>query len=223
MVMAHPTSLAGGDAAAEHLAAASSIRRYEERLARDPRSLAFAPLADLYRKAGRTREAIRLCREGLGRFPAYATARLILAKALSDAGDADGALGEVQAILDASPADVPAHRLASELHRRAGRLAEAVAHLRQVVALDANDRESRVLLEVLGGVASPSEGSALRRVLADDTFVTLSFGGACLEQGLVDEAAQIFVRLLRKDPGHARARERLDEALRIKTQRRKGS
>jgi len=38
----------------------------------------------------------------------------------------------------------------------------------------------------------------------------------------VDEAAQIFVRLLRRDPGDARARERLDEALRIKTQRRKG-
>ena len=52
--------------------------------------------------------------------------------------------------------------------------------------------------------------------------MTLSFGGVCLAQGLVDEAAQIFVRLLRKDPGDTRARERLDEALRIKTQRRKG-
>ena len=223
MVMVHPASLAGGDTAGDDLATTSSIRRYEERLARDPSSLAFAPLADLYRKAGRARDAIRLCREGLGRFPAYATARLILAKALSDDGDAQGALGEVQAILESSPTDAPAHRLAGELHRRAGRLVEAVTHLRQVVALDANDRESRVLLEVLGGGAGPSEGSALRRLLADDTFVTLSFGGACLEQGLVDEAAQIFVRILRKDPGDARARERLDEALRLKTQRRKGS
>jgi hypothetical protein len=39
----------------------------------------------------------------------------------------------------------------------------------------------------------------------------------------VDEAAQISLRLLRRDPGHARARERLEEALRLKTQRRKGS
>jgi len=223
MVMVYSASPAGGDAVAEGLAAASAIRRYEERLTKDPGSLAFAPLADLYRKAGRTREAVTLCREGLGRFPAYATARLILAKALSDDGDAEGALGEVQAILEMSPTDAPAHRLASDLHRRTGRLTEAVAHLRQVVALDPNDRESRVLLEVLGGVAGPPEGSALRRLLVDETFVTLSFGGACLEQGLVDEAAQIFVRILRKDPGNARARERLDEALRIKTQRRKGS
>lgn len=223
MVMGYPDSPAGEDAVAEDATAASSIRRYEERLARDPGSLAFAPLADLYRKAGRTREAVTLCREGLGRFPAYATARLILAKALSDDGDPEGALGEAQAILDRSPTDAPAHRLASELYRRAGRLTEAVAHLRQVVALDPNDRESRVLLEVLGGAAEPAAGSALRRLLADETFVTVSFGSACLEQGLVDEAAQIFVRILRKDPGNARARERLDEAVRVKTQRRKGS
>ena len=78
------------------------------------------------------------------------------------------------------------------------------------------------MLDVLGGAGVPSEGSALRKLLADDTFVTQSFGGACLAQGLVDEAAQIFVRLLRKDPGDMHAREQLDEALRIKTQRRKG-
>jgi tetratricopeptide (TPR) repeat protein len=222
MWVAYAVPRGSGDEVAEDVAAASSIRRYEERLAKDPGSLAFAPLADLYRKAGRRREAVALCRDGLGRFPGYSTARLILAKALVDDGDVPGALAEVQAILDASPADVPAHRLAAELHRRAGRLAEAVPHLRQIAALDPADRESRMMLEVLGGAGVLSEGSALRKLLADDTFVTQSFGSACLAQGLVDEAAQVFVRLLRKDPSDVRARERLDEALRIKTQRRKG-
>ena len=61
------------------------------------------------------------------------------------------------------------------------------------------------------------------RVLADDTFATMSMGALCLEQGLNDEAAQIFLRLTRKNPGDARARERLEEALRAKTQKRKGS
>ena len=109
---------------------------------------------------------------GSARFPAYGTARLILAKSLADDGDSDGALAEVQVILDASPADAPAHRLAGELHRRAGRLAEALPHVRQVVALDPTDRESRMVLEVLGGAGAPSEGSALRRLLAEETFVT---------------------------------------------------
>ena len=116
---------------AEEPAAAFAIRRYEERLARDPGSLAFAPLADAHRKAGRPGEAIRLCRVGLERFPDYATARLILAKALADGGDPEAALAEVRVILQGNPADAQAHRLAGELERRAGRLPEALAHLRQ--------------------------------------------------------------------------------------------
>ena len=94
--MVQPVPRVGGDVAAQE-AAQSAIRRYEERLAKDPASLAFAPLADAYRKAGRSREAIRLCREGLDRFPHYATARLVLAKALLDEGDTDGAAAELRA------------------------------------------------------------------------------------------------------------------------------
>lgn len=218
-----PEPQVGAPVAAEEGALTAAIRRYEERLARDPGSLAFAPLADAYRKAGRTRDAIRLCREGLERFPHYVTARLILAKALLDDGNPDGALDEVRAILSASPQEAQAHRLAGDLYRRAGALGDAVGHLEQAVRLDPGDRESRALLEVLGAGGTVPEGSALKQQLADDTFVTVSFGTVCLEQGLVDEAAQIFLRLLGRDLSNARARQGLEEALRIKTQRRKGS
>jgi tetratricopeptide (TPR) repeat protein len=219
--MGHSPPRVGGDIAAEDPAASSAIRRYEERLAKDPGSLAFAPLADAYRKAGRTREAIRLCRDGLERFPEYATARLILAKSLLDEGDAEAALVEVRVVLDRNGTDAQAHRLAGELERRRGRLDTAMTHLRQAAALDPSDRESRVLLEVLEAGGKAHEGSTLERLLTDDTFATMSFATVCLEQGLVDEAAQIFLRLLRKDPDHLQARRKLEEALRIKTQRRK--
>lgn len=219
--MAKPIPQDGG-AAAEDLVAAGAIRRYEERLARDPASLAFAPLADAYRKVGRTREAINLCREGLGRFPHYTTARLILAKAHLDDGNPEAALAELAVIIQASPKDTQAQRMAAEIHRKAGRWDEARQHLERVVKLDAADRESRLLLDALQAEGRAGEGGPLGRVLADETFATMSMGALCLEQGLADEAAQIFLRLSRKDPGDARARERLEEALRAKTQRRKG-
>jgi len=101
--MVNPVSPLGGTLTPDDLATLNAIRRYEERLAKDPTSLAFAPLADAYRKGGRARDAIRLCREGLERFPQYVTARLILAKALVDDGNPDGALDEVRAILANSP------------------------------------------------------------------------------------------------------------------------
>src|SRR6267142_360633 len=210
--MANPVSPVGGTLTPDDPATLSAIRRYEERLARDPTSLAFAPLADAYRKTGRVRDAIRLCREGLERFPHYVTARLILSKALLDDGDPDGALSEVRAILEVSPHEAQAHRLAGDLYRRSGALADAVSHLEHAVRLD-----------VRGAGGSVSDNSALKQLLADDTFVTMSFGRVCLEQGLVDEAAQIFLRLLGRDLRHVGAREGLEEALRLKTQRRKGS
>lgn len=199
-----------------------AIRRQEERVARDPGSLAFAQLADLYRKAGRTEDAVRVCRDGLVRYPHYTTARLILAKALSAEGDLDGALAELRTILEVSPKDVQCHRLAAEIHRRRGRIDEAVGHLETAVRLDPGDRESRALLSLLRAAAPPGgEASGLPRLLADDTFATVAFGALCLEQGCVEEAAQTFTRILRKDPDHREARERLEQALRAR-QRRKG-
>jgi tetratricopeptide (TPR) repeat protein len=199
-----------------------AIRRQEERLARDPASLAFAQLADLYRKAGRMRDAVALCRNGLTRYPHYTTARLILAKALVADGQLAPAQVELDAILETSPKDVQCHRLAAEIQRRLGHIDEAVRHLEAAVALDPGDRESQGLLSLLRAAGPPSdEATGLARVLGDDTFATITFGALCLDQGCVEEAVQIFTRILRKNPDHREARDQLEGALRAR-QRRKG-
>src|SRR6059036_642422 len=129
----------------DDLALDATIRRHEERLARDPTSLAFAQLADLYRKAGRTREAVAVCRNGLARYPQYTTARVILA---------------------ASPKDAQCHRLAAEIQRRLGHIDRAVTHLEAAVRLDPGDRESRSLLGLLRATTpAAGEASGLQRVL----------------------------------------------------------
>jgi predicted Zn-dependent protease len=205
----------------DELAMAAAIRRQEERLAKDPTSLAFAQLADLYRKAGRAADAIATCRAGLLRYPHYTTARLILAKTLLSEDEPTAALEEIQAILQVSPKDVQCHRLAAEAHRRMGRLDAAVQSLEAAVALDPGDRESRALLSLLKADPGGEDTAGVARLLADDTFVTPAFGAVCLEQGLADEAAQVFTRMLRKDPGNTEARQRLEAALRARS-RRKG-
>jgi tetratricopeptide (TPR) repeat protein len=202
-------------------AVTAAIRRYEERLVKDPASLVFATLADLYRKAGRLAEAAALCRDGLERFPQYTTARLILARTLLDAGEDDAALGELGAIVTVSPEDVQCRRLLAEAERRRGDVDAAIRHLEAAVALDPGDREARATLMLL--TASPGEPPAtgMARVLRDDTFVTVTFGHLCLEQGLIEEAATIFTRLLRKDSTNRPAREGLEQALRVRSGRKR--
>lgn len=206
---------------ADDVALAATIRRQEERLAKDPTSLAFAQLADLYRKAGRPADAIATCRSGLLRYPHYTTARLILAKTLLAENDPAAALEEIEAILQVSPKDVQCHRLAAEAHRRMGRLDAAVQSLESAVSVDPGDRESRALLAVLRADAGVGEAAGVARLLADDTFVTPAFGALCLEQGLAEEAAMVFTRLLRQDPENRDTRERLELAIRARS-RRKG-
>jgi len=216
MAMAEPSQLI------EDSVLASSIRRYEARFAKAPTSLAFAPLADLYRKAGRHDEAIALCREGLKRYPRYETARLILAKALLASGDLDAAETEFRAMVALAPDNVQAHQALADIYRGSGDLKKALYHLEQVVALDRGNREARALLEAFSDSAGgASDGAPLRRLLEDDTFITMTFGSICLQQGCVDEAITVFARILRKDPLHAEARQRLDHALRMKAQRRR--
>jgi tetratricopeptide (TPR) repeat protein len=201
---------------------AVAMRRHEERLARDPSSLAFAQLAELYRKAGRTQDAIALCRQGLARYPQYTTARLTLARTCLGEGRLDEAMTELRIVLEATPKDVQCLRLASEIERRRGNIDGAAEYLETAVKHDPSDRESRALLGLLrADPQAAAEASGLARVLRDDTFVTLTFGAACLDQGCLDEAAAVFTRLLRKDPDNSRAREGLEQTLRARS-RRKG-
>ena len=203
-------------------ALAVAIRRHEERLARDPSSLAFAQLAELYRKVGRTQDAIALCRQGLARYPQYTTARLTLARTCLGEGRLDEAMTELRIVLEATPKDVQCLRLASEIERRRGNIDGAAEYLETAVKHDPSDRESRALLGLLrADPQAAAEASGLARVLRDDTFVTLTFGAACLDQGCLDEAAAVFTRLLRKDPDNSRAREGLEQTLRARS-RRKG-
>ncbi len=197
-----------------------AIRRYEERLAKDPSSLVFATLADLYRKVGRIPEAVALCREGLARVPHYTTARLVLAKAHMAAGDLDAAQAELTAILERSPRDAECHRLLAEVRRRQGDVDGAVLHLESAIRLDPGDRDAKATLRLLRGTAAGETDTGIARVLRDDLFATVTFGQICLAQGLVEEAADVFARLLRREPDNQRARDGLEQALRGKSRKR---
>ena len=192
------------------------IRRLEERLARDPASPLFAPLADAYRKAGRLEAAITLCRDGLRRYPHYTTARMILARAYLETGDGAAAERELQEVLTQTPDDLQAHRLLAEIYRDRGEAEAAIRHLERVLLLDPFDAWARGQREVLR-VQRPAGGR--RTILEDDVFATVTFGDLCFQQGHYDDAIRIYSRVLGSDPGNVRARQRLDEALRSRGRR----
>ena len=64
------------------MADSARIQELRRRVQVDPASIAFAALAEEYRRGGRFEEAIETCAVGLQRHPSYLSARVTLGRAL---------------------------------------------------------------------------------------------------------------------------------------------
>lgn len=128
---------------------ADEIEHYLAILAKNPSSRAFAQLGDAYRRQGRCADAIAVCERGLERYPNYAGARMILARALLEQGDLLRAEAEFRRVLDQVPDNIPAHRALGDLLHSRGREAEALAVYEALLDLTPFDREAGELAESL--------------------------------------------------------------------------
>jgi tetratricopeptide (TPR) repeat protein len=90
------------------------------RVEADPTSIAFAALAEEYRRAGQYDEAVAVCRTGLTRHPAYLSARVTLGRALLELNELDAAQAELEAVLKIAPENLAATRALGDIAARRG-------------------------------------------------------------------------------------------------------
>ena len=105
------------------------IEELRRRVQADPASIAFAALAEEFRRVGRYDDAIETCRTGLQRHPAYLSARVTLGRALIETGDFDGAREELETVLRSAPENLAAIRGLAQIHERLGHSTEMDPHL----------------------------------------------------------------------------------------------
>ena len=103
----------------------SRIEELKRRVLLDPASIAFAALAEEYRRHGDFEEAVATCRAGLQRHPAYLSARVTLGRALLEMGRFDEARDELEHVLRVAPENLAAIRALADIHHRRG---EALEH-----------------------------------------------------------------------------------------------
>jgi hypothetical protein len=72
------------------------IPAYNIRPAPEPTEASFVRLAEAYRKEGLLEDAVRICRDGLARFPASWSGRLVLGKILLERGAVEEAYDELE-------------------------------------------------------------------------------------------------------------------------------
>lgn len=88
------------------------------RVEKDLASIAFAQLAEAYRRAGDYREAVRVGRAGLAHHPTYLSARVTLGRALTELGDYAAARRELESVVGVAPDNLAAIRGLADLHLR---------------------------------------------------------------------------------------------------------
>ncbi len=142
------------------------IEELRRRVQKDRASIAFAQLAEEYRRAGRFREAIDTCRTGLSHHPGYLSAHVTLGRALIETGELGAAQEELKRVLSAAPENLAAIKGLADIHRRRGELPEALAHYRRALEfaphdLDLEQLVSRIVRELEPAAGQPEPDRSL--------------------------------------------------------------
>lgn len=109
------------------------IEELKRRVQSDPASIAFAALAEEYRRAERFEEAIETCRAGLVRHPSYLSAHVTLGRSLIEVGRLQDAREELEFVLKLAPENLAAIRGLAEIHKRMGEDAGEAAPVPELV------------------------------------------------------------------------------------------
>jgi tetratricopeptide (TPR) repeat protein len=115
------------------------IEELRRRVQKDPASIAFAQLAEEYRRAGEHAEAVRVCRTGLAKHPSYLSARVTLGRALIELDQHDEAHTELEYVLRSAPENLAAIRGLAEIHQRRGELPEALKQYQAALDIAQHD------------------------------------------------------------------------------------
>lgn len=108
------------------------IDELKRRVQSDPASIAFAALAEEYRRLGQYEESVATCLNGLQRHPAYLSARVTLGRSLIELGRYDEARTELEQVLRTAPENLAAIRGLADIHTRRGEQVETPDQLRAV-------------------------------------------------------------------------------------------
>jgi tetratricopeptide (TPR) repeat protein len=136
------------------------IEELRRRVQKDKASIAFAQLAEEYRRAGRFEEAIETCRTGLAHHPGYLSAHVTFGRALIEVGELQQAQDELKHVLDAAPENLAALKGLADIHYRRGEQQEALAHYRRALEFAPHDPDLEHLVSQIARDLEPARPPA---------------------------------------------------------------
>jgi tetratricopeptide (TPR) repeat protein len=144
----------------------TDIKNLEGQLAKNPDSLCFARLSEIYLKVGLVDDALYSARLGVVKHPRYMSGQRALSLACHAKGLNDEALTALKVVTEALPEDISSQKLLGRLSAEAGAHDAACQAFRTALEFAPDDIESRIELEALD--RSDGVTSALKPVEGDE-------------------------------------------------------
>ena len=179
------------------------IKELEKRFSEAPDSRLFLPLADALRSAGELPRAVKLCREGLERFPDFTSARVLLGECLAELGELALAEETFELLRQEDRENVLVIRKMASLAERQGDPAKAEILYKEAAGFTA---EAAVGIE-----ASVAEQLAAPDGEPGEIFLTLTLADIYRLQGHYDRAHEIYRKLLDRDSENRELKKKLEE------------
>ena len=179
------------------------IKELEKRFSEAPDSRLFLPLADALRSAGELQRAVKLCREGLERFPDFTSARVLLGECLAELGELAQAEETFERLRQEDRENFLVIRKMASLAERRGDPVKAEALYKEAAgfsAVESGDLEASVAEKLAAPDGEPGE-----------IFLTHTLADIYRLQGHYDQAHGIYRKLLDRDPENRELQKKLEE------------
>jgi len=147
-----------------------SIDKLKEKVAKDPSSKLFVPLAEEYRKAGKLDEAVDVLKSGIERQPNYMSARVALSKIYLEKNMLNEARDELEKVVKSIPDNLFAQRKLADIYKQLGDKERAISQYKVVLRLNPLDEEALSILKELETPEAEEEPVSTESMLETTTF-----------------------------------------------------
>lgn len=133
----------------------AELQKYLKAYSNDPKSRAFAPLGETYRKMGKLDEAIAILEDGIKVHPNYALGHLTLGRCLSEKGDPKGAAAKFEDAIRFSPDSVLSYKLLAQEYKKLKDDDSVTKVYKRLLKIAPQDEETVKYLSAKGLYESP--------------------------------------------------------------------
>ena len=205
-----------------------AVKRIEKYYrSRKERSLYFYPLAAYYFNTKKYDVAYQILLDGIQKFPRYCLALLKIGEILVNEGNYESAVFYLETAVNIEKTCEPALKLLALCYEKTGRLEKAKAIYERLVFLGNEDAKTK-LVELAGRLKPKKEeiesiveelgtGGEIPKIELEEEEeeeeATITLAKLYEKQGYINDAIDVYKKILKKEPDNVEAKEALDRLL----------